>query len=78
MASIPGNRYQDLLDDSLVRGLRSDLQKSVRTTCIIWETEPSVTVIQHCKHTEQQQGEQKEENKKEEKRWRLRNYRLLN
>lgn len=59
--------YQDLLDDSLVRGLRSDLQKSVRTTCIIWETEPLVTAIQHGKHTERQQGEQKEENKKEEK-----------
>jgi hypothetical protein len=57
----PGEQaYQDLLDDSLMRGLRSDLQKSVRTTCIVWETEPLVTA-------ERQQGEQKEENKKRRK-----------
>lgn len=41
-----------LLKVYLVNGLKEDSQKTVRTTCISWETEPLQTVTQHCKHDE--------------------------
>lgn len=47
-----------------MNGLKEDSQKTVRTTCISWETEPLQTVTQHCKHAERQQGEKEEEKRK--------------